>query len=83
VQVAPAVAQRVPVGGPQLPVSATSGWFFLNLNHNAAAAGANPPEDPAAAQAWVTVLTNNSSNRSIGFAATPYDSACAARHGGP
>jgi hypothetical protein len=78
----PAVAQRVRVGSAQLPVVPSSGWLFLNLNHSLAAAGANPPEDSRAAQAWVTVLTR-SSDRGTGAQASHYDSACTARHGAP
>ncbi|MBK7975574.1 MAG: hypothetical protein IPK07_20590 [Deltaproteobacteria bacterium] len=49
-----AMAQRVVVGSAALPVAANSGWFYLNLNTSVAAAGSNPPVDPAAAQGWVS-----------------------------
>ena len=46
-------AVRTAVGGEDFPVAARFGWVFLNLNTFVAAAGANPPEDMNAAQAWV------------------------------
>lgn len=72
-----AMAQRVVVGSAALPVPANSGWFYLNLNTTVAAAGANPPVDPLAAQAWVgSVLEGVGANGySIGLTAAALDSA--------
>lgn len=72
-----AVAQRVVVGSAALPVPASSGWFYLNLNNTVAAAGANPPADPLAAQAWVgSVFEGAGANGySTGTTATALDSA--------
>jgi hypothetical protein len=76
-----AVAQRTVVGSPGLPVPTFFGWFFLNLN-TTVAGGVTPPEDPAAAQAWVTLVARQAggSRISVGFNALQYDSACDARH---
>lgn len=48
----PLATQRVLVDGPTLPIPFTSGWMYLDLNHQKIA---GPTTDPAAAQAWVTV----------------------------
>lgn len=79
----PAEAQRVVVGGPALPVAPDFGWLYLNLNTSVTPAGANPPEDPAAAQAWVTTLMSAEGRFSVGFDAVQLDSACAAAHTAP
>src|SRR6185295_9900284 len=50
----PAEAQRTQVDGAAFPVPFDFGWLYLNLTTTVTAAGNNPPEDPAAAQAWVT-----------------------------
>jgi hypothetical protein len=79
----PAEAQRTAVGGSALPVPFDFGWLFLNLNTVVAAAGANPPEDPSAAQAWVTAVMDAEGRFSVGFDAIQLDSACNATHGQP
>ena len=79
----PAEAQRVAVNGEALPVPTDFGWIFLNLNTTVAAAGTNPPEDPAAAQAWVTVTMDAEGRFSVGFDAVLLDDACNARHFAP
>ncbi|HEV2845807.1 MAG TPA: hypothetical protein VG477_13225, partial [Thermoanaerobaculia bacterium] len=79
----PAEAQSTVVGGPDLPVPFDSGWMFLNLNTAVPAAGPNPPEDPDAAQAWVTVVKRLSTSQyqfAVGFDALLLDSACRANH---
>lgn len=50
-----AATQKVRINSAQLPVSFPNGWIYLNLN-TVISGNPNPPEDPAAAQAWVTVL---------------------------
>jgi hypothetical protein len=85
VRVFPAATQRVSVSTASLPVSFASGWLFLNLNTVVAPAGANPPEDPAAAQAWVTVLQRvrqgpNGGRYEVGYRAVRLDSAQNASH---
>jgi hypothetical protein len=79
----PAEAQRTEVNGADFPVTPSFGWLYLNLNTTVAAAGANPPEDPAAAQAWVSVTMDSEGRFSVGFDAVQLDSACAAFHGQP
>ena len=76
----PSEAQRTAIDGVDFPVSFDFGWVFMNLNNTVAAAGSNPPEDPAAAQAWVTVVMDASGRFSVGYDAIQLDSACNASH---
>jgi hypothetical protein len=76
----PAEAQRTAVGGAGLPVPFDFGWIYLNLNTLVTAAGNNPPEDPRAAQAWVTTEMKAMGRFSVGFDAVQLDSACQAVH---
>jgi hypothetical protein len=78
----PAEAQRTRVGSAELPVPFNFGWLYLDLNTAVAAAGNNPPEDPLAAQAWVTIEMEAQGRFSVGFDAIQLDSACAALHTG-
>jgi hypothetical protein len=71
-------AQRVTVGGPDLPTPFSAGWMFLDLNTNVT--NGNPPEDPDAAQAWVTVVASAEGRFSVGYDAVQLDSATNARH---
>ncbi len=73
----PAEAQRTAVGGADLPVPYNFGWIYLDLNTTVAAAGSNPPIDPAAAQAWVTVVMSAEGRYSVGYDAEQLDSAAA------
>ncbi|HEX6903737.1 MAG TPA: hypothetical protein VF789_28765 [Thermoanaerobaculia bacterium] len=79
----PAEAQRTVVGGEDFPVPYDFGWFYLNLNTTVGSAGDNPPEDPSAAQAWVTVISESQGRFSTGFDAIQLDSACSANHSFP
>ena len=76
----PAEAQRTAVDGTALPVDPDFGWLYLNLNTTVTVAGANPPEDPAAAQAWVTTVMDAEGRFSVGYDAIQLDSACNAVH---
>ncbi len=76
----PAEAQSTAVGGAAFPVPYKFGWLFLNLNTTVAAAGSVPPEDPAAAQAWVEAVMSALGRYSVGFDAIKLDSACTANH---
>jgi len=76
----PAEAQSTHVGSAELPVDPLFGWIFLNLNTTVPAAGSNPPEDPAAAQAWVEVRMTSQGKYSVGYNAVALDSACTANH---
>ena len=58
------------------------GWLYLDLNTAVAAAGSNPPEDPLAAQAWVSIEMQAQGRFSVGFDAVQLDSACTAAHTG-
>jgi len=76
----PAETQSTAVGGAAFPVPYKFGWLFLNLNTTVAAAGSVPPEDPAAAQAWVEAVMSALGRYSVGFDAIKLDSACVANH---
>jgi hypothetical protein len=70
--------QSVTVGEAPLPIVVKFGWFYLNLNHFGVSP--NPPEDPAAAQAWVSVRMTSEGRFSVGYDAVHLDSACEASH---
>jgi hypothetical protein len=72
-------AQRVQVGGTLLPTTYTSGILWLNLN-TVPLGSSLPPEDPAAAQAFVSVHLKGTGRYSTGWQATMLDSAKAASH---
>jgi hypothetical protein len=76
----PAETQRTTVDGANLPVPFEFGWLFLDLNTSIAAAGANPPEDPLASQAWVTAVMDARGRFSVGFDAIQLDNATRASH---
>ncbi len=76
----PAETQRTAIGGADFPVPFDFGWLYLNLNTTVAAAGANPQEDPAAAQAWVVAVMDANGLFSVGFDAVRLDNACNALH---
>ncbi len=78
----PAEAQRTVIGGASFPVTPNFGWIYANLN-TTISGNPNPPEDPAAAQAWVTVVMDAQGRFSVGFDAIQLDSACAANHFAP
>jgi hypothetical protein len=75
----PAEANSTQVGGTSLPVPYAFGWLYLNLN-TTIAGNPNPPEDPAAAQAWVEVQMRAEGRYEVGYSATRLDSACTALH---
>jgi hypothetical protein len=79
----PAEAQSTRIGGPAFPVPFDFGWIFMNLNTTVVAAGANPPEDPAAAQAWVIDPMRAQGRFSVGHGANRLDSATSANHSTP
>ncbi|HYH44631.1 MAG TPA: hypothetical protein VEG34_03035, partial [Thermoanaerobaculia bacterium] len=78
----PAEANRSKVDGADFPVTPGFGWLYLNLNTTVTAAGANPPEDPAATQAWVSVVRTAEGRFASGYDALRIDNACQAVHGG-
>jgi hypothetical protein len=69
----PWAAQRVAVGGPDLPVGFSFGWLSLDLNTSTGA-----PLDPIH-QAYVAVISTNGI-RQLGHHALPLDSALAPRN---
>ncbi|HEX3556700.1 MAG TPA: hypothetical protein VIA62_26055 [Thermoanaerobaculia bacterium] len=66
----PAEAGRVHVGGSDLPTPFNFGWLFLNLK-------APSPQGSVPRQAWVGTVMKAQGRFSVGFSATPLDSACA------
>jgi len=77
----PAAAQRVHVGGSQLPVPFKFGWLELDLNwSDPSVAGYNPPADQHAGQAWVVAAQSSHGHFAVAFDAHRLDSACAANH---
>jgi hypothetical protein len=79
----PAESQRVDVGGADLPVPFMFGWLYLDLNNSVPSAGAVPPSDSAAAQAWVSVRMSAEGQFSVGFDAIQLDSASHPNHNPP
>ncbi len=76
----PAETQRVQINGAAFPVPFSFGWLFLDMNTTVAAAGANPPVDPSAAQAWIIYTLASNGHFGVGIDAIRLDSACAASH---
>src|SRR6185295_2606466 len=76
----PLETQRTEVGGADLPSPFDFGWLYLNLNTTVATAGNNPPEDPAAAQAYVIAEYEANGHFAAGVDAVKLDSACTANH---
>ncbi len=81
---APVATQISPMNAATMGFPATTkmAWAFMNLNSTVVPAGSNPAEDPAAAQAHVTVLRThkNTARLNSGAVATPLDSAVSASH---
>jgi hypothetical protein len=75
----PAGAQRVTVGSAALPSAFSSGWIFLDFN-TTVTGSPNPPEDPAAAQAWVDVHMKGNGRYSVGWPGIMLDTAKATLH---
>jgi hypothetical protein len=71
----PAETQSTHVGSAALPVPYDFGWIYLDLNTTVTGA-ANNPNDPAAAQAFVTIRMTSQGRYSVGFDALHLDSAC-------
>jgi hypothetical protein len=76
----PAETQITPINGAALPIPFPFGWIYLDLNTTVAAAGNNPPVDPAAAQAFVISVDQTNGRFAVGIEAVRLDSACAANH---
>ncbi len=74
----PAAAQITKIGGPDFPVSSSSGWVYLNLN--TATLDFSPVEDPAAAQAAVSMVLESKGKYSAGYRAITLDSATDVLH---
>jgi hypothetical protein len=72
----PFATQLVTVGTASLPVTASSGWIYLDLNH---AAVAQPSSDTKAAQSWVAEI-QRSGHTSFTYPTFQLDSAGSATH---
>ena len=70
-----AEAQRTKVNGPLLPVPFNFGWLYMNLQQTNVTAGANPPLNPQASQAWVETVMDAEGRFSVGFNAIQLDNA--------
>lgn len=68
----PWATQRVPVGGPNLPVPFNAGWLRLDLDIGTG----SPPSNPNASQNWVGVVESALGRFSTGFSAAQLLSAC-------
>lgn len=71
----PAAAQRVSA----LPLTGAlggSGWLRLDLDFASAAAGNNPPEAPARAQAWVGTLIQQAGKYPVSFESVALNNGC-------
>jgi hypothetical protein len=79
----PAEAQRTAIDGAAFPVPFDFGWLYLDLNTTVTIAGSNPPEDPVAAQAWVTASMSAEGRFAVGFDAIQLDNATNANHTTP
>ncbi len=69
----PAEANKVHVGGPTFPMPYPFGWVFLDLN------APNPGNSGPLSllrQSWVQTVLKAQGQYSVGFHATPFDSAC-------
>ncbi len=80
---APVATQIVPLNNAAMLLPARKmGFLYLDMNTTVAAAGSNPPVDPAASQSLIVVLNGNKNQPkfSSGVFATPTDSATAAVH---
>jgi hypothetical protein len=75
----PAESQRTLINGGDFPVPFSFGWLYLDLN-TTVSGNPNPPFDPTAAQAWVTIVMDANGRFSVGFSAIQLDSACAPSH---
>lgn len=75
-------AQRVQIGGSLLPTSYTAGMVWLNLN-TIPLGSTIPPDDPAAAQAFVGVHLKGVGRYSTGWQAVMLDSTKSPSHSNP
>lgn len=68
----PAEANKVHVGGPTFPVPFDFGWLFFDLN----IPSDSSPDGRDIRQSWMETILKAQGQYSVGFAATPFDSAC-------
>lgn len=73
----PAATQLVKVGGPSMPVSAQSGWLYMDLNFTGTGL---PVEDSGAAQSFVSMVLESKGKFSIGVRGTVFDDAAEVNH---
>jgi hypothetical protein len=71
IQPFPAEAQRVEVGGIDLPTPFDFGWMFLDLGHTIAG-----DPFPGVAQNWVSIVMSAEGRFSVGYDAIQLDNVC-------
>ncbi len=76
----PAATQIVKVGGPTFPVSAPSGWIYMDLNAPAPSASGEPVENPSAEQGFVSMVFESKGKYSVGTRAVVLDDAATVDH---
>lgn len=76
----PAATQSVKIGGATFPVSAESGWLYLDLNAAAPSASGSPAEDPSAQQAFVSMVFDSKAKYSVGARAVVLDDGAVVDH---
>ncbi len=69
----PGATQSVKIGGPTLPVSAESGWLYMDLNAATPSASGSPDENPSAQQAFVSMVFDSKAKYSVGARAIVLD----------
>jgi hypothetical protein len=75
----PAATQLVKVGGPTFPVSAPSGWLYMDLNAPVPSAS-GPIENPSAEQGFVSMVFESKAKYSVGTRAVVLDDAATVDH---
>ena len=68
----PAEANKVHIGGPAFPIPFNFGWLYLDFNQPTGWI----PTSGNARQSWVETILKAQGMYSVGFGATPFDSAC-------
>jgi hypothetical protein len=71
----PGATQSVKIGGPTFPVSAESGWLYLDLNASAPSVSGSPAENPSAQQAFVSMVFDSKAKYSVGSRAITIEDA--------
>lgn len=76
----PGATQSVKVGGATFPVSAESGWLYMDLNAAAPSVSGSPVEDPSVEQAFVSMVFDSKGKYSVGARAVVLDDGAEVDH---